>query len=78
MKHPVPFRDQLRHPGSLIKGIRDRWPNPIKATIDMGWPLNNMPRLPVQLGYSLSRTARFISQALPYSRRKSNSFPTAT
>lgn len=67
MKYPVPMLQQLRHPAGLLQGLRDRWPNPIKATIDMNWPLNEVPRLPFQLGYCLSRVKQFLTE-LPAER----------
>jgi hypothetical protein len=52
----------LRHPAGVLKALRKRWPDPIEATIRMNGPFNDLPRLPFQLGYSLSRVAKFIGQ----------------
>lgn len=62
MKHPRPMSSYLRNPQGLWKGLWDRWPNPIKATIDMDWPLNELPRWPFQLGYCVSRVKNFLSK----------------
>lgn len=63
MKHPKPMSGYLRNPTGLWKGLRDRWPNPIKATIDMQWPLNELPRWPFQIGYSVSRIKQFLTSS---------------
>jgi hypothetical protein len=62
MKHSEPMSSYLRHPGGLLKGVRNRWPNPIIATISMRGPFNNWPRWPFQLGNCLSRSAHFLTQ----------------
>jgi hypothetical protein len=62
MKHSAPMSSYLRHPGGLLKDMRNRWPNPIIATISMRGPFNNWPRWPFQLGNCLSRTRRFFTQ----------------
>lgn len=61
MKHPKPMSSYLRNPQGLWGGLRARWPNPIKATIDMEWPLNELPRWPFQIGYCVSRAKQFLT-----------------
>ncbi|MGB9177700.1 MAG: nucleotidyltransferase family protein, partial [Pyrinomonadaceae bacterium] len=61
MKHSQAMSKYLRNPHGLWKGLRERWPNPIKATIDMDWPLNEMPRWPFQIGYCISRLKQFLT-----------------
>ena len=62
----------LRDPVGLLKGLRSRWPNPIEATIGLNGPLNDLPRLPFQLGSCLSRAAQFLAR-LPEALREQHS-----
>ena len=61
----------LRHPAQLLKGLRLRWPNPIQATVRVGGPFNEMPRLPFQLLECVLRTAYFIIQVPTLVRKRS-------
>lgn len=60
MSHPVPMADLLRHPSGLLGGLRQRWPNPIIATISVNGEFNNLPRLPYQMANCLSRIGRLL------------------
>ncbi|MFN2499081.1 MAG: nucleotidyltransferase family protein [Pyrinomonadaceae bacterium] len=60
MNHPVPMLDLLRQPSGLIDGLRQRWPNPIIATISVHGRLNKLPRLPYQLANCISRVVRLV------------------
>jgi hypothetical protein len=60
MSHPVPMAHLLRHPLGLPQGLRQRWPNPIIATISVNGKFNNLPRLPYQLANCLARIARLV------------------
>jgi Uncharacterised nucleotidyltransferase len=60
MSHPIPMTDLIRHPAGLIEGLRQRWPNPIIATISVNGEFNNLPRLPYQMANCLSRIGRLI------------------
>lgn len=60
MSHPVPMAVLLRHPTGLLEGLRQRWPNPIIATISVGGEFNNLPRLPYQMANCLSRIGRLL------------------
>jgi hypothetical protein len=60
MSHPVPIADLLRHPTGMVDGLRQRWPNPIIATISINGKLNNVPRLPYQVANCLSRIGRLL------------------
>jgi hypothetical protein len=60
MSHPVPIADLLRHPAGLLDGLRQRWPNPIIATISVNGEFNNLPRLPYQMANCLSRIGRLL------------------
>ena len=60
MSHPVPMADLLRHPAGLLDGLRQRWPNPIIATISVNGEFNNLPRLPYQIANCLARIGRLL------------------
>lgn len=60
MSHPIPMADLLRHPTGLVHGLRQRWPNPIIATISVNGEFNNLPRLPYQLANCFSRIGRLL------------------
>jgi hypothetical protein len=60
MSHPVAMADLLRHPAGLWDGLRQRWPNPIIATISVNGEFNNLPRLPYQMANCLSRIGRLL------------------
>jgi hypothetical protein len=45
----------LRRPAGVLSALRKRWPDAITATVEMKAPLNNVPRLPIQVGASLRR-----------------------
>ncbi len=61
----------LRRPRSMLKALRLRWPNPIQATVGVGGPFNELPRLPFQLGECLLRTAHFVTQVPQLIRQRS-------
>jgi hypothetical protein len=60
MSHPVPMSNLLRHPLGLPEGLRQRWPNPIIATISVNGKFNNLPRLPYQMANCLARVGRLL------------------
>lgn len=61
-RHRAPMATYLAHVPGALKGMRDRWPNPIEATISVRGPINQMPRLPMQLGSYLGRSAKFVTR----------------
>ena len=63
MSHPIPITKLLRHPSGLLHGLRQRWPNPIIATVSVNGEFNNLPRLPYQMANCLSRIARLFSNS---------------
>ena len=63
MSHPIPMADLLRHPSGLLEGLRQRWPNPIIATISVNGEFNNLPRLPYQMANCLSRIGQLLYSA---------------
>lgn len=52
----------LRHPSHLPKALRNRWPDPIGATIRVKGPFNALPRLPFQITDYFFQTARFLTR----------------
>ncbi len=60
MSHPVPIVELLKRPSGLIDGLRQRWPNPILATISVNGRFNDYPRLPYQMANCLSRLGRVL------------------
>ncbi len=52
----------FRHPARLLRALRQRWPNPIQATVGVGGPFNELPRWPFQLWECVLRTAHFLTQ----------------
>jgi hypothetical protein len=46
-------------PGSLLREIPRRLPNPIEASISLNAPFNNAPRLPLQIADTLRRSLMF-------------------
>jgi hypothetical protein len=60
MNHPIPMADLWRQPLDLFDGVRQRWPNPIIATISVHGRLNNVPRLPYQIANCVTRAIRFL------------------
>lgn len=63
MSHPLPMSTVLRSPSMLFEALRQRWPNPILATVSVNGQFNRIPRLPYQLGNCLARSFRFLFHA---------------
>jgi hypothetical protein len=63
MRHPMPIAGQLRHPTGLFRALRERWPNPIIATVSVNGQFNSFPRLPYQLSNCVLRAARFLASS---------------
>jgi hypothetical protein len=40
--------DAFRRPDWFLRALRERWPDPVTATAELGGPWNGLPRLPVQ------------------------------
>ena len=59
----LPMSYYLRHPKGLFKALRLRWPSPIHATVRVGGPFNELPRLPFQVAECFRRTATFLTQS---------------
>lgn len=60
MKHSAPMGSYVRHPFGVFKALRERWPNPILATISVNGEFNEIPRLPYQLGNCALRMTQFL------------------
>lgn len=69
-KHRAPMSKYLRDPRGLLADLRNRWPDPISATVYTKGPFNELPRWPFQIGECVSRTARFLAR-LPKALRES-------
>jgi hypothetical protein len=54
------FAYSLRHPRTVLTEIRERWPDPIVATFNLSGQLNNLPRLPYQLGAFAAGAGRYL------------------
>jgi hypothetical protein len=52
----------LRHPSRVVRALKDRWPDPVEATIRMRGPMNGWPRLPYQIGGYLAKTGNFVTR----------------
>ncbi len=57
MRYRAPMRAYLRRPAGALADLRNRWPNPIEATIRVGGAFNDLPRWPFQLANCLTRAA---------------------
>ena len=60
MCHSASMADHLKHPTGILKGLRERWPNPILATVSINGEFNEFPRLPYQVGNWALRAGQFI------------------
>lgn len=58
-RHIRPMAKHLRYPSGILNGLRNRWPNPIEATIALKREFSRSPRFPLQLGSYLARSAKF-------------------
>jgi len=60
LRHRAAMVRYLRDPSGLLTDLRNRWPNPIEATVSVGGPFNESPRMLFQIGDCIARTARFV------------------
>ena len=68
-RHRAPMALYLRNPSGLLRDVRTRWPNPIEATVHVGGPFNEFPRLPFQIAECVARAAKFVAR-LPKALRE--------
>ncbi|HEX3229785.1 MAG TPA: nucleotidyltransferase family protein [Pyrinomonadaceae bacterium] len=64
----APMILHLRRRTALVQALRQRWPNPIEATVTLRRPFDTRLQLPLQLGSSLVRLARLTGQLLTEAR----------
>jgi len=64
----APMILHLRRRTAVAQALRQRWPNPIEATVTLRRPFDTRLRLPLQLGSSLVRLARLTGQLLTEAR----------
>lgn len=57
----APMASYWHRPRGIWSALRERWPNPITATIRLAGPFNNLPRLPFQLAYAALRCKQFLA-----------------
>jgi hypothetical protein len=55
-----------RHPLQLLREACERWDMPIAATVALGAPFNEFPRLPLQLGLVLCHLPRWCQEVGNY------------
>ncbi|MGH9970253.1 MAG: nucleotidyltransferase family protein [Pyrinomonadaceae bacterium] len=60
IKAPPLMVTNLRSPRNLLRGLRERWPDPITATYNLNGQFNRLPRPPYQLAEFASRAAQFL------------------
>jgi hypothetical protein len=58
----IPLSAHLRQPAQAFHALRLRWPSPIQASIELGAPFNEMPRLPLQIADTVRRAFLFAFQ----------------
>ena len=63
MRHPVPMAAQWKSPSGLLNALRERWPDPILATVSVNGSFNSVPRLPYQLANCMSRIVRIATRS---------------
>jgi hypothetical protein len=56
----TPMTSEFHRWKGLWRAIRERWPNPVEASVNVGAPFNDWPRLPIQIGECVRRTWLFI------------------
>jgi len=61
MRHPIPMAAQWKSPRGLGRALRERWPDPILATVSINGRFNNFPRWPYQVANCMSRALRLVT-----------------
>ncbi|MFL6228860.1 MAG: nucleotidyltransferase family protein [Pyrinomonadaceae bacterium] len=74
-QHPQKYRaamsSYLRRPAGLPAALRERWPDPVAATVSVRGPFNTLPRWPFQLADCFARASQFVTEQT-FSGRKTN------
>ncbi|HKC62883.1 MAG TPA: nucleotidyltransferase family protein, partial [Pyrinomonadaceae bacterium] len=68
-RHRAPMASYWYYRSGILMGFRNRWPNPIEATISVKGLFNGLPRFPFQLGSYLARSVQFASRVTKNSRQ---------
>lgn len=63
MRHPIPMAAQWKSPRGLGRALRERWPDPILATVSVNGRFNRFPRWPYQIANCMSRVLRLVSHS---------------
>lgn len=61
LRHRLPIFNLRMGLGNNLRGLRARWPNPVEATVGVGAPFNELPRLPFQLAQCFLRATKYFS-----------------
>ena len=64
----------LRSPSAALRSLRQRWPDPVTATVNCRAPFNGLPRWPLQLAGFAAHSARFLYR-LPGDLRAGRTHP---
>jgi hypothetical protein len=59
-RHRAPMTSALSHPLRTLRSLRHHWPTPVEATVTLGAPFNELPRLPFQAVGCLSRAVNLL------------------
>jgi hypothetical protein len=62
LSYSAPLADYLWRPIELLGAVRERWPNPILATVSLNGGFNAIPRFPYQIGNCVLRAGQFLMQ----------------
>ncbi len=62
MSHSAPMASYFTNPLGIFKALKERWPNPILATVSVNGQFNEIPRLPYQFGNCALRASQFLLQ----------------
>lgn len=63
MSHPTPMAAQWKSPRGLAKALRERWPDPILATVSVNGRFSSFPRWPYQVANCMSRILRVVRRS---------------
>ncbi len=65
----------VRDPRGVLEGMRLRWRTPVRATVEMKAPFNDLPRMPFQIAHYLKSTSKFALRQLCFSQETENYNP---
>ena len=63
-KHRAPMASYLGNPVRALMDLHTRWPDPIAATLSLGGPLNDWPRVFFQIANCILRAEKFFRTEL--------------